>query len=146
MADQAQEYWSEFETETGEKVEARSIGEYYTGAASPPSLWGIVILTDKSFRFKYIPNENKFLGLFVRQDKPKSDKPVDIVIPRGEVASVSIPKRNFLSLLFSPPFPRFALTKRASSEAGAEESFLFSVDPSSGIIPALKKAFPSSAS
>ena len=39
MDDEAAEFWSAFESETGEKVEARSMGEMYQTSSSDSGLW-----------------------------------------------------------------------------------------------------------
>jgi hypothetical protein len=137
MADDAAEFWNKFENETGEKVEARSMGEWFRRGGAERGLWGLLILTDKSFRFKYMPSENWIMSLFKRATKTAdSEKPVDIVVPRSEIAEVLAPKRDFLARIFGPAFPRFSLVTR-----GAEENvYSFSVDPSSGIVAALEKA------
>ena len=56
MDDEAKEFWGAFETETGEKVEARSEGNWIHGIGPTREGRGLLILTDKSFRFKYVPN------------------------------------------------------------------------------------------
>ncbi len=126
---------SAFEKETGEKVLARSMGEWFK--TNDRSLWGLIILTDKSFRYKYIPSESWVLSLFRRADKsaPK-DKPVDIVVARENIASVATPKRDFFQRIFGPAFPHFTVTTRGESE---DASYSFSADPAAGIIPALQK-------
>ena len=77
MADEAIEFWNAFEKETGEKVEARSIGEWLQDKG--PSMWGLVILTDKSFRFKHLPSENWLTPAAVTVcatgSKPKASSP-----------------------------------------------------------------------
>jgi hypothetical protein len=135
MADEATEFWNAFENETGEKVEARSIGEWLQDKG--PSLWGLVILTDKSFRFKHLPSENWLMGLFKKSSisKAPADEEVDIVIPRGELEGELPERRGFFSRLTGPAFPRFTVKR-----AGGEKEYIFSVDPSSGFVAALKGA------
>lgn len=135
MADKdALEFWDDFEKETGEKVIARSMGEWFK-AKSDPGLWGLLILTDKSFRFKYMPSENWMMSIFKRAAKSaKKDEAFDIVIPREGIRAIASPKRDFLARLFGPAFPRFSIS--ASGEEG-ETSYSFTADPSSGIVEAL---------
>jgi len=139
MADEAAEFWEEFEKETGEKVVARSIGELYDRPGDV-GVWGILILTDKSFRFKYMKSENWFAVLMrgFGTKKPKDEAPpMDIVIPLEGIVSAEIPKRGVIARLFGPAFPRFTLT---SLDAEGEKAWIFSTDPSAGIIEGLKKA------
>jgi hypothetical protein len=132
MVDEAAAYWSAFEEETGEKVEARSIGEYYEAPGDASGLWGLLVLTDAAFRFKYVPSENWLSSMFKRAVGVKSEA-VDIRIAREDISSVTIPKRDFLSRIFSPPMQRLVI-------AEGEKSFAFSFDPTSGLQAALEKA------
>lgn len=143
MADEAAEFWSAFEKETGEKVLARSMGEWFRPRGSEArgsgdyGLWGLLILTDKSFRYKYIPSENWIMSIFKRVDKSAAkEKPVDIVVPREDIERVVAPKRGFMQRIFGPVFPRFTVFARGAAE---ETGYSFSVDPSAGILAALEK-------
>jgi hypothetical protein len=132
MSDEATEFWNAFESETGEKVEARSIGEWLKGDGS--TIWGLVIITDKSFRFKHMPSENWLLSLFKKTSKSSGDreKPVDIVIPRDELEAEVATKRGFFARLAGPAFPHFSVKR-----AGRDEKYVFSADPASGLFAAL---------
>jgi hypothetical protein len=135
MADEAAEFWTAFEKETGEKVEARCIGEYYRTQDTSSGLWGLLVLTDKSFRFKHMPSENWLSSLFKRVGRSSGPKEViDITIPRSEITSVISPKRDFFARVFGPAFPRLTIT-------GPEgKTYLFSLDPSGGFLTALEHA------
>jgi hypothetical protein len=141
MADEAAEFWSAFEKETGEKVAARGMGEYFKSEGDGSGIWGLVVLTDKSFRFKHMPSENWLSSLFRRVDKSSGPKaPVEITIPLGDIISLDAPKRSLMARLFGPAFPRFNVQGKEAKDAGEVKSFLFSVDPSSGFLTALEKA------
>jgi hypothetical protein len=136
MADEAADFWIEFEKETGEKVEARCIGEYHEAGEGSSGLWGLIVLTDKSFRFKHMPSENWISSLFKRAAKAgKPRQPVEITVPRENVVSVVTPKRDFLARVFGPAFPRFTITTKDG------QTHLFSLDPSGGFLTALQNAF-----
>jgi hypothetical protein len=149
MADEAAEFWSAFEKETGEKVEARAIGEYYKGQDLSIGLWGLVILTDKSFRFKHMPSENWMSTIFKRMDRSaKPKEPLELRFAREDILALNAPNRGFFAKLFGPAFPRFGLKVRSApdaAQAGAagEEEHLFSVDPSGGVLAALEKLLTS---
>jgi hypothetical protein len=146
MADAAAEFWSTFEKETGEKVEARAIGEYYKARDDSSGLWGLLILTDKSFRFKHMPSENWISSLFKRVDRSSAPKaPVEITIARENIVSMNAPRRSFWARLFGPAFPRFTLAQSDESAVGGEKLFVFSVDPSGGFLASLEKALPGAA-
>jgi hypothetical protein len=90
-----------------------------------------------------MPNENWMLSLFKRFDKSgEEEKLVDIVIARGDISAVHAPKRDIFTRLFGPAFPRFSIVARGES---GEKTYVFTVDPSNGIIDALQKAAPSAA-
>jgi hypothetical protein len=141
MADEAAEFWSAFETETGEKVAARGMGEYFKVAGESSGLWGLVVLTDKSFRFKHMPSESWISSLFKRVDKSSAPRvPVEITIPLGDIVALNSPKRSLLARFFGPAFPRFTVAGIAAQAAGEEKTYHFSVDPTGGFLAALEKA------
>ena len=138
MTVEADQFWSQFEKETGEKVEARAIGEFYKEQDSSSGYWGLLILTDKSFRFKYVPEPKKpWMGEGMtpveREDR------TEFTVARGDIVSVSFPKRGFFARLTRGVFPRCCVVTR--SESG-EKNYVFSIDPSSGLIAALEKSWP----
>ncbi len=140
MAMDAAEFWRNFENETGEKVLARSIGQVYRSPDKASGVWGLLVLTDKSFRFKHMPNDNWLLSLFRRVDRSaEPEKLEDVVIPRAEILSVNAPKKGFLDKLFGSAFANFSVSSRGS---GAELPVIhrFSVDPGSGLLKALEDA------
>jgi hypothetical protein len=138
MDDEAAEFWSAFEKETGEKVVARSMGECLTGFGSDSGFWGLLVLTDKSFRFKHMPSDNWLRSIFKkagRSSEPK--KNLDLTIPLGDIIAVNAPRSGFLARLLAPAFPRVSVSYRVD---GAESLFAFSVDPNSGLLAALVEA------
>ena len=135
MADEATKFWDTFEKETGEKVQVRSMGEFFRSADGGKGVWGLLILTDKSFRFKHMPSDNWLLSIFRRADRSSDSEEVkDIVIQREDILAVKAPKGDFLERLFGPAFKQFHIMSRRD---GAEVSHQFSVDPSSGLLAAL---------
>jgi hypothetical protein len=136
MADEAREFWDAFEKETGEKVEARSLGEWFERDGDR-GLWGLLILTDKAFRFKHMPSDNWVSSLFRRADKAPKREPVEIRIAREDLVSMLAPKGGFFAKLIGPAFPRFTVTGRGEE---GEKSYLFSVDPASDLVAALGRA------
>jgi hypothetical protein len=132
MADEATEFWDAFEKETGEKVEARSIGEWFKDDGL--GIWGLVIITDKSFRFKHMPSENWLFSLFKKTSKSSADreKPVDIVIPRDELKVEVAARRGLFARLMEPAFPHFTVRR-----TGEDKEYVFSADPASGLLAAL---------
>jgi hypothetical protein len=137
MTVDAEKFWADFESESGEKVAARSIGELIEEEGKP-GRWGLLILTDKAFRFKHMPSENWILSLFKRGDMAADKRePVDLRIPREDILELLRPRRGFLGRLLGPAFPQFSLRYRVE---GGEETRFFTVDPGTGLLAALEKA------
>jgi hypothetical protein len=135
MDDEAAEFWSAFEKETGEKVVARGMGEYLGSSGSDGGFWGLLVLTDKSFRFKHMPSDNWLRSIFKkagRSSEPKRN--LDLTIPLGDIIAVNAPRSGFLARLFAPAFPRVSVAYRVDGE---ETLFAFTVDPSNALLPAL---------
>lgn len=143
MDDRAQRFWSEFETETGERVESRAMGAWLERQGDEQGLWGLLILTDKSFRFKHMPSENWLASMlrFGRKEtaSPKKEN-VDIVAPRAELVALVEPQRGFLARVFGPAFARFDLVWR---DGGIERRERFQIDPSTELLARLRATIPS---
>lgn len=138
MADDAAAFWEAFEKETGEKVQARSMGEIFRAEDRGSGIWGLMILTDKSFRFKHMPNDNWLVSLFRRVDRSATpEKNEDIVIPREDILAVKAPRKTLFDRLFGPAFTQISILRRSE---GGEISHRFSLDPGSGLLAALLEA------
>jgi hypothetical protein len=138
MDDKVKEFWGAFEAETGEKVEARSEGNWIHGTGPAREGQGLLILTDKSFRFKYVPDA---IRPFVSSRMtPESENRAEFIVERRDIVSVRGPKRGIFARLFRRAFPRCSFVARSAS---GEKTYVFSADPSSGLIAALEKAWPS---
>lgn len=137
--DEAEKFWVDFEARTGEKVVARSMGIWHeNGEEKGP--WGILILTDKAFRYKYMPSDTLVLGLF-RSPESKSAKreAVEIVAPLERISLVAEAERGWLARFFGSPFRRFEISWGESEESDRRQES-FSVDPSGDFIGKLRRA------
>jgi len=134
MADKATEFWEAFERETGEKVAARCLGEFFPEGSSGSSegIWGLLIVTDKALRFKATPSDNMVLGLFKRPESKEQKAPLDLSVPLGEITALEAPQRGFLSRLFGPVTQGFTVGRSGGS------SFHFEADAKSGFLEALQ--------
>jgi len=140
MEKTAEQFWAEFEAETGEKVEARAMGTYRASGEKGDGVWGLVILTDRSFRFRFMPKQVRLTSLFAKRGESEpAVAPVDIVAARAEVLSVSIPERGFFARVLGPAYPRFEVAWREGAET---RRACLSADPSTGLFERLKAAFP----
>ena len=137
MADEAAEFWNSFEKETGEKVQARSEGKWFRVPGSSEAHEGLLILTDKSFRFKYVPEPYRpWMGAGI---SPEREDRTEFTVARDDIVSVRVPKRGFFARLFQPTFPRFSLVTRG---VNGEKIYELSPDPSSNLISTLAKIWP----
>jgi hypothetical protein len=136
MGDEAAEYWSAFEKETGEKIEARCEGNWLHVPNSGAVHEGLLVLTDKSLRFKYVTDT---LRPYMTTVAPEFEDRSEFTIARDDIVSVRVPKRGFFARLFGRAFPRYSVVAR--SESG-EKTYVFSADPSSTFITALTKTWP----
>jgi hypothetical protein len=134
MADKAAEFWANFEKETGEKVASRCLGEFFPEGDFTQGIWGLLVLTDVSLRFRVTPSDNTIFGLIRRPDPAKkAAAPLDIVIPLTEIRSVDAPKRGFLSRLFGSSTIGFSVTQSERTV------YHFQSDAGSGFLQALQK-------
>jgi hypothetical protein len=137
MDERVAEFWKEFERETGETVVDRCLGEYFPAADKGEGRWGLLVLTDKSFRFRETPSDGMILGLVRRSTlTKKAVDTIDLAIPIGEIVSVESPKRALLDRLFGASAEVFSV--RRAGEGG--EVYRFSADARAGLIAALRKA------
>jgi hypothetical protein len=133
---EAERFWAAFETETGEHVVGRTIGIWHESGMAK-GVWGLVILTDRSFRYKYMPSQSLILGLF---RAPNGNSPareeIDIVMPLEQIRSIKEQERGWFSRFFGSPFPRVSITWGPSEAERRSEDF--SIDPSTGLVEKLK--------
>ena len=136
MADEVAEFWNAFEKETGEKVEARAEGNWIRVSGSGAVHEGLLILTDKSFRFKYVPDTLRpFMGTRI---PPALEDRSEFTV--GAATSSPYTSRTGASLRgLSTGACRAAPW---SCAVKVDKTYLFSADPSGGLIGALEKAWP----
>ncbi|MCE5256258.1 MAG: hypothetical protein LLF89_05345 [Spirochaetaceae bacterium] len=143
MDKSVEEFWEEFEKETGEKVLAKTMGQSFS-SSNDRGDWGLLVVTPTCIRFRKTPGENWFATLF-KTSRPKV--PVkseeDLVIPFSSIVSLVPPPRKFLDFLFGSPFFTFTVHyKTGFSEELAEtpvSKIRFAVDPKSDFFVQLKQ-------
>ncbi|HTX72572.1 MAG TPA: hypothetical protein VMC79_07075 [Rectinemataceae bacterium] len=136
MDERAEQFWQAFEAETGEKVESRAMGAWLERGGDEHGLWGLVVLTDRSFRFKHMPSENWLSSLFrMGKREAPSTKAVNIVASRDALVALDEPRRGFFARMFGPAFHQFRLSWR---DGEGERSETFQVDPTADILPRLR--------
>ena len=104
MENNVEAFWADFERETGEKVLARTMGQFFSSSKDRGD-WGLLVLSPTGIRFRRTPGENWFASMFKTSSPPVSTKSVeDLVISYGSISSVTNPPKKFLDYLFGSPF------------------------------------------
>lgn len=137
-----EDFWAEYEEKTGEKVLARSLGQYVSGwdeFGNPPggTMWGLIIATSGGFRFHHFPQANWITALarIGSHDEPPKEK--TIFIPAGRIISAVLHRETkWYRRIFSPNVPRLVICYR--DDAGGEKELLLQAEfKSDGIAEAL---------
>jgi hypothetical protein len=127
-----EKFWREYEEKTGEKVLARSLGQYVSGwdefgdlSAGP--LWGLIIATSGGFRFHHFPQVNWLTSImrFGSNDTNPTEKTV--FIPREKIISAELQKETkWYKKIFSQDVPRLLI--RYCNEAGTEKELVLNAE------------------
>ena len=139
-----EDFWAEYEQKTGEKVIARSLGQYVSGweeFGNPPGdpMWGLIIATSGGFRFHHFPQTNWFTALARIGSLDDSPKEKTIFIPSDRIVSAVLHRETkWYKKIFSADVPRLVIRYR--DEAGGEKELLLQADfKSDGIAEALSQ-------
>jgi hypothetical protein len=132
-----EDFWREYEEKVGEKVLARSLGQYVSGwdefgDLSAPTyvgspLWGLIIATSGGFRFHHFPQVNWLTSImrFGSTDDPPKEK--TIFIPREKIISAELQKETkWYKKIFSQAVPRLLIRYR--NEAGTENQLVLNAE------------------
>jgi len=88
------DFWREYEEQIGEKVLARSLGQYVSGweefdSQGWNSIWGLIIATSGGFRFHHFPQTNWLNALSnLGNNNPPKEK--TFFIPKEKIISAKI--------------------------------------------------------
>jgi hypothetical protein len=129
-----EEFWEQYGAALGEKVLAYTLGEYLSGWAEyDPPLWGILIATDRGFRFHHFPHEGWIQSLARHSSGADAPKEKTIFIPRDRILQAELRREKSLwKKIFAAPQPRFVL--RYLDSAGAEAEFIAQTDLKASLI------------
>lgn len=136
MEENVEAFWAKFEQETGEKVLAKSMGQYF---ATPKDRgdWGLFVLSASGIRFRKTPGENWLASLFKTSSSSAAiSGEEDIYIAYESIMSITSPPRKFLDFLFGTPFLTVTIAY-AINEAKREARF--AVDPKGEVLAKLKE-------
>ncbi len=136
MDESAAAYWSEFERQTGEKPLSKTMCQRL-GSGRDKNEWGLLILTDRSLRYRRIPGDSWLSSLIGRKDRsPDPGAAEDVAIPRDSILGVERRKRKFLDFFFGSPFNGISVSY---ASPGGIESIDLAVDPKSDILETLEE-------
>ena len=134
------DFWREYEEKTGEKIIARSLGQYISGweefgDSRRNPIWGLIIATSGGFRFHHFPQANWLTALTNIGGDPPKEK--TIFIPHEKIISASLSKETrWYRKFISPSVPRLLI--RYLDETGTGKDLLFYVEyKSDGIAEAI---------
>jgi len=135
MENNVEAFWADFERETGEKVLARTMGQFFSSSKDRGD-WGLLVLSPTGIRFRRTPGENWFASMFKTSSPPVSTKSVeDLVISYSSISSVTNPPKKFLDFLFGSPFLLMVISYEKD---GQSREARFAVDPKSDFCKRLK--------
>jgi hypothetical protein len=131
-----EEFWREYEAALGEKVLSFSLGQYLSGwAEHDPPLWGLLIATDRGFRFHHFPNEGWLQAVTRLSSGGKPPVEKTIFIPRERILLAELRREtSLLKRLFLASRPRLII--RYQDGNGAEEEFVAEADSAAQSIAA----------
>jgi hypothetical protein len=121
----ADDFWREYEEQTGEKVLARTLGQYISGwkefDETGMPLWGLAIVTSGGFRFHHFPQQN-WLDALIRPP-PVSGTPKEktLFIPGGCIISAALQSETrWWKKLLNPGLPLLKIRYRCGEEPEKE--------------------------
>jgi hypothetical protein len=129
-----QQFWRDYEAALGEKVLSFSLGQYLSGWAEyEPPLWGLLIATDRGFRFHHFPHEGWLQILSRVSSGGEAPKEKTIFIPRERILRAELRRESSLlkRILFASR-PRFVV--RYKNDEGIEEEFVAEADSTASAI------------
>lgn len=127
MTQTPEEFWAQYETALGEKALSHALGRYLGGWDEyEPPLWGLLILTEHSFRFHHFAHDNWLTSWLSRGEGTGKER--IITIPAEEITGVRFsggPKPWWRRLFaYSPPVLSVSYRKDGALGGGRNEGTL----------------------
>ena len=129
------DFWQEYEEKTGEKVLARSLGQYISGWEEFDdrgwgSIWGLIIATTGGFRFHHFPQQSWFEAIS-RATGAEGPKEKTLFLPKEKIISARLTEESkWWKKIFSSSFPKLIIHYR--NEAGEEKQLLLEANQVQG--------------
>jgi hypothetical protein len=114
----ADDFWREYEEQTGEKVLAKALGQYISGwkefdDAGTTPLWGLAIATSGGFRFHHFPQQNWLDALIRPPATSGTPREKTLFIPAGSIVSAVLQSETrWWKKLLAPNLPQLKIRYR----------------------------------
>ena len=125
-------FWQEYEEKTGEKVLARSLGQYISGLEEYDQQgwtkkWGLLIATSGGFRFHHFPQHSWLDSMINMTGRGGTPKERTFLIPKENIISVNLYKdTKWWKKIFSPTPPQLTIQYR--DETGVEHRLILEAE------------------
>jgi hypothetical protein len=113
-----EKFWKEYEESIGEKVLAKSLGQYLNGLPQyQQALWGLAIATSGGFRFHHFPHEGWLTAISRATMGGEIPKEKTFFIPKDSIHSVElIREKRWWKKILSPSNPTLVINCRTNDE------------------------------
>jgi len=132
------DFWREYEEKIGEKVLARSLGQYMSGWEEFDSqkwtgIWGLIIATSGGFRFHHFPQIG-WIDIFTRFGDHDLPKEKTFFVPKEKIVSATLIKETkWWKKILSSSSPQLIIHYR--DDAGNERKLLLETGYASDDLP-----------
>jgi hypothetical protein len=136
-----EEFWRDYEARIGETVLARTLGRCLSGwddfdREGKTPLWGLLFVTDRSFRFHHFPQAN-WLDIFIRSPAGAAER--TFCIPREWIDSAELRLEKSLWRRLLAPRPPLLAVRYRNGE-GQQRELLAETDSKARILAELLDA------
>ena len=124
-------FWQEYEEKTGEKVLARSLGQYLSGWEEFDNrrwtnMWGLIIASSGGFRFHHFPQQG-WLEAFTQFTGSGASREKTIFIPKEQIRTARLVEESrWWKKIFAPSSPKLVINYQ--DETGTECQLLLETD------------------
>ena len=128
-----EKFWNDYEASVGEKVLAKSLGQYLSGLPQyTQPLWGLAIATSGGFRFHHFPHEGWLTAISRATMGGEPPKEKTFFIPKDSIHCVElIQESRWWKKIIAPSCPALVIH---CSINGEEAKVIIETDRSAGAI------------
>ena len=128
-----EKFWKEYEESIGEKVLARSLGQYVSGLPQyTQPLWGLAIATSAGFRFHHFPHEGWLTAISRTTMGGEAPKEKTFFIPKDSINSIELVlEKRWWKKILTPSNPTLVIDCRVNGE---ETKIIIETDRTAGAV------------